>query len=310
MTYLDDSAIRRKVYEAFAVRGATGEHDNRPLIVRILELRREKAALLGFANFADLVLEDRMAHTGDRALAFLEDLKAKTERRFHEENQELFEFRRSPGRRRTRPSSPRGTSPTTPRSSAPRSTISTRRRCAPTSRWSAWSPDSSNSCTASTASAWRRNPACPAWDADVHYYNVRDEDGVFLGAFYADWYPRENKRGGAWMDGLITGGPVDRWLPPAPGIDLRQPHAAGGRQARAAHAPRSGDHLPRVRPPAAPPVEPRGNPLAGGHQRGVGFRRTAHPDHGELVLGARRRWTCSRATTRPASRFPTTCSRR
>ena len=40
----------------------------------------------------------------------------------------------------------------------------------------------------------------PVWDPAVHYYNVRDEDGVFLGGFYADWYPRENKRGGAWMD--------------------------------------------------------------------------------------------------------------
>ena len=46
-------------------------------------------------NFADLVLEDRMAHSGERALNFLEDLKAKTERRFGEENRELLEFRRS-----------------------------------------------------------------------------------------------------------------------------------------------------------------------------------------------------------------------
>src|SRR5204862_4765296 len=64
MTYLDDSAVRRKVYEAFAVRAAAGQYDNRPIIVRILQLRCEKAALLGFTNFADLVLEDRMAHTG------------------------------------------------------------------------------------------------------------------------------------------------------------------------------------------------------------------------------------------------------
>src|ERR1022692_2688992 len=95
MTYLDQSAVRRRVYEAFSVRGASGDWDNRPTVVRIVELRRERAVLLGFANFADLVLEDRMAHTGDRALAFLEDLKSKTERRFHEENRELYEFRRS-----------------------------------------------------------------------------------------------------------------------------------------------------------------------------------------------------------------------
>ncbi|MDE3165565.1 MAG: M3 family peptidase, partial [Acidobacteriota bacterium] len=95
MTYLDDAAVRRRVYEAFAVRATESGRDNRPLIVRILELRREKAELLGFQHFADLVLEDRMAHSGARALAFLEDLKGKTARRFAGENRELHEFRRS-----------------------------------------------------------------------------------------------------------------------------------------------------------------------------------------------------------------------
>ena len=47
MTYLDDAAIRRKIYEAFAVRATKGERDNRPIIVRILELRREKARAAG-----------------------------------------------------------------------------------------------------------------------------------------------------------------------------------------------------------------------------------------------------------------------
>src|SRR5579883_276117 len=64
MTYLDNAAIRRRMYEAYAVRATEPERDNRPLLTRILELRRAKADLLGFPNFADLVLEDRMAHNG------------------------------------------------------------------------------------------------------------------------------------------------------------------------------------------------------------------------------------------------------
>ena len=66
VTYMDMAAIRQQVYERFAVRATEGERDNRPLLTRIIELRNEKAKLLGFANFADLVLEDRMAHTGAR----------------------------------------------------------------------------------------------------------------------------------------------------------------------------------------------------------------------------------------------------
>jgi oligopeptidase A len=76
----------------------------------------------------------------------------------------------------------------------------------------------------------------PAWDADVHYYNVRDEDGVFLGSFYADWHPRENKRGGAWMDALITGGPAAAGFRPHLGLicgNLTPP--VGGKPALLTH---------------------------------------------------------------------------
>jgi len=89
MTYLDDATVREQMWRAFNLRGAADPYNNRPLIAKILELRREKAKLLGFADFADLVLDDRMAHQGERAQSFLADLRKKTEKRFLEENTEL-----------------------------------------------------------------------------------------------------------------------------------------------------------------------------------------------------------------------------
>lgn len=217
MTYLDDVAVRRQVYEAFSVRATEGERNNRPLLERILELRKEKAHLLGFANFADLVLEDRMAHNGDRAMAFLEDLKAKTERRFHEENRELLEFRRS-----------------TEGSDAPEIAPWDVAYYAEKQRAALYAFDEEalrpyfpmervvaglfDLVTRLYGIRVEQQTGVPGWDPDVKYYNVRDENGEFIGGFYADWYPRENKRGGAWMDHLITGGPSPDGFRPHLGI--------------------------------------------------------------------------------------------
>src|ERR1035438_3552254 len=76
----------------------------------------------------------------------------------------------------------------------------------------------------------------PVWDAQACYYNVHDENGNFIGGFYADWYPRENKRGGAWMDALITGGPGPGGFQPHLGLicgNLSQP--IGGKPALLTH---------------------------------------------------------------------------
>jgi oligopeptidase A len=52
----------------------------------------------------------------------------------------------------------------------------------------------------------------PVWDAAVRAYRMLDANGRELGTFYVDLYPRENKRGGAWMHGLVAA------VPPQPHV--------------------------------------------------------------------------------------------
>jgi len=202
MTYLDDSATRKQVYEAYVNRALDGKHDNRPVIQRILELRRAKANLLGYRDFADLVLEDRMAHTGERAEAFLIDLKAKTEAHFQRENAQLTAFAKS--------------SELAPWDIA---YYSEKQRAAlydfdeealrPYFPLESVVPGMFEIVERLYGIRVVEKPGVPVWDPNVKYYQIHDENrpanNTLIGAFYADWYPRENKRGGAWMDAFITG---------------------------------------------------------------------------------------------------------
>jgi len=235
MTYMDDAATRRHLYRAYSVRATEEGRDNRALIGRILELRGEKARLLGFADFADLVLEDRMAHNGARALNFLEDLKAKTERRFREENRELLEFRRSIEGPEAPELEPWDVAYYAEKQRAALYDFDeeTLRPYFPLENVVAGMFDLVHRLYGIRVT---EEKAVPKWDAQVCYYNVHDENGEFIGGFYADWYPRENKRGGAWMDALITGGPADGGFQPHLGLicgNLSQP--IGGKPALLTH---------------------------------------------------------------------------
>ena len=197
MTYLDDRAVRERLYRAFAARATEPERDNRPLLGRILELRREKARLLGFADFADFVLEDRMAHKGAAALKFLEDLKVKTDPFFAKENAALEAFAgqklepwdvgywAEKQRRALYDFDEEELRPYFPAERVVEGMFGIVERL--------------------YGIEVRQQTGVPVWHPDVRYYEVRDRGGALIGAFYADWFPRESKRDGAWMEAFITG---------------------------------------------------------------------------------------------------------
>ncbi|MCW5827935.1 MAG: M3 family metallopeptidase [Deltaproteobacteria bacterium] len=206
LTYLDDEKIREQVYWAAMTRATSGDMDNRPLIARILALRSEEARLLSYANFADYVLEDRMAGTGERAILFVEDLRRKTEDRFRKENEELRNFRQEmlgKGAGDLKPWDV-GYWAEKQRKVLYDFDEEALRPYFPFPRVLAGMFEIARRLYGIRIT---ETDTMPVWHPSVRTFAVHDSDGSHLGSFYADFFPRETKRGGAWMDALITGEP-------------------------------------------------------------------------------------------------------
>jgi oligopeptidase A len=234
MMYLDDAGLRERLYRAHSTRAAAPPFDNRDNLRLILDLRRRKAQLLGYADWADFVLEDRMAKSGARAQAFLEELRARTQPAFERENEELAAFQRELEGPGAAPLAPWDISYWAEKLRQARFDFQEEdlRPYFPLER-----------VIAGLFEIVQRlfgvriiEAEAPVWDPETKYYHIEDSDGTLLGAFYADWHPRENKKDGAWMDAFITGGPRNGSFEPHAGAvcgNLNRP--AGGRPALLTH---------------------------------------------------------------------------
>jgi len=98
MQYAHDRSLRETMYRAYGT--LASEHgdpslDNSPLIEQLLALRAREAALLGYANFAELRLQTRMAESADEVLEFLRQLAGKAKPFAERDLGQLREFARS-----------------------------------------------------------------------------------------------------------------------------------------------------------------------------------------------------------------------
>ena len=202
LTHLNDGALRREVYTAYQTRATEEGRDNRPLIAEILALRREKAALLGYANFADYVLEERMAKNAATALGFEADLSEKARPHFEREMAELQAFRQETEGK---------ASPLEPWDV--RYYVERRRKALFDYDEEALRPYFAlprvlsglfTLCERMFGVKVKEIEGVAVWHPEVRVYEVYRGD-TYVARFYTDWFPRASKRAGAWANGLILG---------------------------------------------------------------------------------------------------------
>jgi oligopeptidase A len=228
MEYLEDEGIRRQVWEGASGIGRGGEHDNTENVFNILRLRHEKAQIMGKTHFADHVLAHRMAKAGRSALRFIEDLYSRVNEAFKRETIELQEFRADTAHQSTDLFQPWEVSfwsekqrkskydfdeeelrPYFPLDRVLGGMFQLAEKVFDlriTSREAVYVEPGKDAPVSISAQPGKAGPV-EVWHPEVKFYEVRNEKGVHIGSFYADWHPRDAKRGGAWMNYLKMGVP-------------------------------------------------------------------------------------------------------
>ena len=205
LRYVHEDGLRRELYEAFTAVGRREPHDNEPLIREILALRAEKASLLGRAGFPEWILSRRMARDPQTALAFIEDLHARTKPAFDREIDEILDCKARHGGNREE-FLPWEAAYWTERLRHEKFAFEEEelRPYFPLPRVMEGLFHLVESLFGVRVREAENAPE--AWHPDVRTWRLEDADSAkVLGYFYTDWYPREDKRGGAWMNPLLAG---------------------------------------------------------------------------------------------------------
>ena len=206
MRFVHDRGLRETLYRAHFSRasgkGPGGpDRDNREIIKKVIALRQEKAKLLGFAHFADLAIDDRMAKTGKAALAFVTMLRDRLLTGFERENKELAAFAAKTGHSGAIEPWDIAFWAETQRRALFDFDEETLRPYFPLDRVTRGLFEVAASLYGITI---ERDTAARVWHEDVTAWSVVDKrDSARLGGFYLDLFPRETKRDGAWMGGVV-----------------------------------------------------------------------------------------------------------
>ena len=216
-TELQDRALRERLHRASVARGARGnEFDTRATISRIMTLRAERAALLGYATPADFVLEEETAKSADAVNALLRQLAPAAVASARQEAAELQKLIDADQAAKKQPSFALQAwdwSHYADKLRAAKYGFDESQLKPYLELTSVLEKGVFFAAHQLYGISFKRRTDLPVYRDDVRTYDVFDTDGKQLAIFIADLYARPSKRGGAWMNAYVSQNPLEGTQP-------------------------------------------------------------------------------------------------
>ncbi|HIL28990.1 MAG TPA: M3 family peptidase, partial [Micavibrio sp.] len=210
--YADNRDLREKLWRAYNSQAFGDEYDNCDTVLEIVKLRHERAQLLGYKDHAHYVLERRMAETPDTVQDFLETLKKAYKPAAEKDFAQLKDFAaKNGGPEELRPWDVGYYSEKLRQSLFDFSEEDFR----PYFQLDKVIDGIFAHFSKLFNLSFKASEKYSIWHEDVQAFDVYDKtDNSFLGTLYADFFPRQGKRSGAWKSSFrdqgIFGGELQR----------------------------------------------------------------------------------------------------
>lgn len=198
LSYATNRDLREKIWRAFTRRGTEAGTDNRPVVKNILELRHQKAELLGYDCYADYILEERMAKNTETVFDMIEGFKDKVSDTAKEEMKTLSAFaKKCDGITELKPWDNSFYGQKLKKDTFGFDSEDLKLYL----EFNKVAQGAFDVATKMYNIDFNQSDDYPKYHDDTETYEVVDKtSGEVLAVLYTDFFPRESKRGGAWMN--------------------------------------------------------------------------------------------------------------
>ncbi len=196
LKYSTRRELREQIWKAYNSKCIGGEFDNTANIRKIVDLRIRIAQLLGYETYADYALEDRMAKNPATVNNFLADLMQKSLPFARRDVAEIQAYAKANGFEEQL--MPWDFSYWSEKFQEERYSLN-EELLKPYFELSSVQAAIFDLAERLYGLKFEENPKLPVYYPDVKVFEVKDENDRFMSLLYIDYFPRESKRGGAWM---------------------------------------------------------------------------------------------------------------